>query len=341
MVYDITTLKYQNEYLVKKDENPIYIIKNVGNGYTIYDYLYHHDIEKYKFYKHTGTDYINHAVTKEFKLSYPNYNSSHIYLHSFIMKYCAKVHNPENKPQIDHINRNKFDNRLCNLRWATTSEQNQNKFVRADKKLPCEELVSAGINELPRYIRFDKSQERFVIDNHPKLVEQVDLGLIKKPQKNGTRKGSIFQKLYDAVTIAISFENNNNQCEQYNELETISQVFNETFGENPMKILKPDSAYYEYKETMSKLEKIMENNSETKVLKKGLPENCGITADMIPKYCYFQPESTTRGCKFVIDKHPNLEKRQWSTTSAKGVSILAKFELLQEKLKEIMFKPQS
>ena len=35
--------------------------------------------------------------------------------------------NPENKPTIDHVNRDKKDNRLENLRWATRSEQNRNK----------------------------------------------------------------------------------------------------------------------------------------------------------------------------------------------------------------------
>lgn len=34
--------------------------------------------------------------------------------------------NPENKPEIDHINRIPYDNRIENLRWATRSENNRN-----------------------------------------------------------------------------------------------------------------------------------------------------------------------------------------------------------------------
>ena len=36
------------------------------------------------------------------------------------------IPNPENKPQVDHKNRDRLDNRVENLRWATISENQQN-----------------------------------------------------------------------------------------------------------------------------------------------------------------------------------------------------------------------
>ena len=43
----------------------------------------------------------------------------------------AFIANPENKPSVDHKNRNRNDNRAVNLQWATISENTANQATRA------------------------------------------------------------------------------------------------------------------------------------------------------------------------------------------------------------------
>lgn len=47
---------------------------------------------------------------------------------------AAFIENPDNKPEVDHINTNRADNRVGNLRWVTKKE-NQNNPLSAKKHL--------------------------------------------------------------------------------------------------------------------------------------------------------------------------------------------------------------
>lgn len=61
------------------------------------------------------------------------------YYRVVIQQKCYLVHrlqakafllNPDEKPEVDHINRDSLDNRLENIKWATKSEQNINRTIR-------------------------------------------------------------------------------------------------------------------------------------------------------------------------------------------------------------------
>jgi hypothetical protein len=49
--------------------------------------------------------------------------------------------NPLNHPHVDHLNRNRKDNRLCNLRFASLSENQNNKNPRVKRPLDMRGIV--------------------------------------------------------------------------------------------------------------------------------------------------------------------------------------------------------
>jgi len=59
-------------------------------------------------------------------------NGKAIKIHRLVAEHY--IPNPENKPQVDHINRDKTDNRVENLRWVTRTENCQNRGIPITNK---------------------------------------------------------------------------------------------------------------------------------------------------------------------------------------------------------------
>ena len=132
-------------------------------------------------------------------------------LHSFIIK--NKDPNDEKindkKYSIDHINRDKLDNRRENLRWATQSVQNSNTDKRNRKKIA--KSLPAGITQdmMPKYVYYCKEcynkekqlyREFFRIEKHPKLNK-------KCISSSKSSKITIIQKLTEITTKVYNLTN--------------------------------------------------------------------------------------------------------------------------------------
>ena len=81
----------------------------------------------------------------------------------------AYIPNPENRVEIDHINREKTDNRVENLAWATSSENNVNTAVYKTNKLGIKNISKLPDNNY--IIRINRYKR--VYYKHCKTLEEA------------------------------------------------------------------------------------------------------------------------------------------------------------------------
>lgn len=90
------------------------------------------------------------------------------------------LENPENKPTVDHIDRNPKNNNLSNLRWATYSEQNKNQ-IWTEKK---QNAVKKGGLILSKEIECrDKNNHDILIKTFSSAY-QAAIEMFNNPQHN-------------------------------------------------------------------------------------------------------------------------------------------------------------
>lgn len=142
------------------------------------------------------------------------------YLHQHLMNYYGNGLN-KNTKTIDHINRDKLDNRLENLRLATQSEQNINTDKR-NRKYNAKDLPDGLTQDMiPKYVVYynecynkekDLYRDFFKIEKHPKYD-----GTICSSKSN---KVSIHDKLKEIKDYLKKIDDNNNVIKETSRLPT-------------------------------------------------------------------------------------------------------------------------
>ena len=250
---------------------------------------------------------------------------------------------------IDHINQIKRDNRLENLRKLTQSDQNVNQkkrerttelpegcginpqdiptniYYRKAHGLHGDRFYVEITNVVPPFIR-DSSSSKF-IDLKTKL-QQAKLILEEYKQKNPQYANLLFD-LKDIQT-------RNNLRKSFNEILQLSKFPQEIIDKNLVEIEDEEPIEKTDEDAKDLAKQLVEQGF--KGVTSNLPPDCGVTPNMIPKYCYYKPASDKRGDKFIIERHPKLVAkglRQWATTEAKTKTTKQKFDLMITKLIEL------
>ena len=101
-----------------------------------------------------------------------NLNRKHHSLHRLLAIHY--IENPDNLPCVDHIDRDRTNNKLNNLRWVTHSENNQNTPTQKDNKLGIKNISWAKSNNDYVY------QKRYRGTRHIKHFNTLDEAIAYK-----------------------------------------------------------------------------------------------------------------------------------------------------------------
>ena len=289
------------------------------------------------------------------KTFYDEDNKRTLYLHNFIMNKLT-FEGKGQQETVDHINRIGVDNRKENLRMATSQSAQNFNTKKRERKVELPEGCDITPDMIPRNVWYIKPNgkhgEGFCIEI--KGVKTLNEGHFTWKSTRST-KISLKVKLQETKLKLEEIAKNNPELEELSELANevrrneLIQSFNAILEKSgyPEEVIKANLVELI---TDAPTQVIINNNEEqmaktiTDLHASGkkvdkLPQDCGVTPDMIPKYCYYTPANDKSGDRFVVDRHPGLgDKRQWSTSTSKKVNTITKFESLIEKLKEIEIK---
>lgn len=279
---------------------------------------------------------------------YVNGEKKILYIHNYLFN-NLDFNGKGQSMTVDHINRIGTDNRRLNLRRnRNQSQQNFNQGKRERTESVKEILLMNNIDPemIPKCVYYYPEDgnfgEYFGIEIKALFNSEQFRKKTSKSKKYSLRLKLEEAKLYlreliqkhpelfeDRLIRHIYHEEVLETIKDYNEIIQMSGL--DIDQKCLIKITElVDYLHPQLDELTSEELKFLNSCSiNVETCKKGvgikLPINCGITSDMIPKYVHYTAETEKRGDKFVIEKHPNLEKRSVGSSGSKAISTKKKF----------------
>jgi hypothetical protein len=157
-VYDVNDKEKHTFFAMKCSDDTIFYFSEKSKDYIVG-----------KTWFKMSNGYISTMIKKD-------NSKSGIYLHQLIAK--TELGKCKEGESVDHINRNKLDNRIENLRWASQSLQNSNTDKRNRKHNAKPLPDGLKQTDIPKYVVYyheilnketGRFREFFKIEKHPKL----------------------------------------------------------------------------------------------------------------------------------------------------------------------------
>lgn len=92
----------------------------------------------------------------------------------------AWIENPLNKPTVDHINKNRADNRVENLRWASYSEQTSNREWSASLQF----VAEMGAKKVSKAVEMRDKNDHSILLNTFNSSREAAIKLFEDASKN-------------------------------------------------------------------------------------------------------------------------------------------------------------
>jgi len=106
-------------------------------------------------------------------------NSKSYAVHRLVAE--AFLPNPDNKPYVDHINRNRSDNRVVNLRWVDAKENAENSSNVFDK-------CKYGVRRCNELAKWDSLRKKAYREANPEKVKAENRERMRKWRANNPER---------------------------------------------------------------------------------------------------------------------------------------------------------